>query len=232
MAPTRTASESIAQGIANPIQTHSALFSLECNIFVIAFSNETPDENLRANVRDRSGTRSWSLKELEGDFGTKPEWKRIHNEGGVLSIPMVELRMQNPPRPDSSGNVAFREVTRGGGKQIENYVVTQTVGYLNKLIQNKYEEEKKKAQNAGKSEPKACDIASKAATNLPQFTAVNAWLDSLAEIKLKEAIERMMGGLKIPAVLIRSINLKQISALQNLGLKWSGDGEIDLMLAW
>ena len=195
-------------------------------------SKETPDENLRANVRGSSGPRSWSLKELEDDFGTKPEWKRIDDEGGVLSIPMVELRMQNPPRPDSSGKVAFKEKKGGGGKQIESYPVAQTTDNINELIREKYEEEKKKAKDAGKSELKACDIASKAATNLPQFTAVNAWLDTRAEIKLKKAIERMMVGLKIPALLIRSINLKQISALQNLGLKWSGDGEIDLMLAY
>merc|ERR1719237_659338 len=31
---------------------------------------------------------------------------------------------------------------------------------------------------------------------------------------------------------IRSINLKQISAFQKLGLTWSGEGEIDLMLAY
>ncbi len=57
-------------------------------------------------------------------------------------------------------------------------------------------------------------------------------MDSVAEIKLKKAIERMMVGLKVPALLIRSINLKQISVLKNLGLKWSGEGEIDLMLAY
>ena len=42
----------------------------------------------------------------------------------------------------------------------------------------------------------------------------------------------LLVGLNIPALLIRSIKLKQISALQKLGLKWSGDGEIDLMLAY
>merc|ERR1712130_220640 len=193
---------------------------------------ETPDENLRVSVRGRSGPRSWSLKELEVDFETKPEWKRIEDEGGVLSIPVEELRMQNPPKPDSSGKVTFKEVKRGGGKQIENYVVGQTVENMNKSILEKHEEERKKAKNAGKSESQASGIASKAATKLSLFTAVNAWLDSVAEIKLKKAIERMMVGLKIPALLIRSIDLKQISALKNLGLKWSGEGEIDLMLAY
>ena len=63
-------------------------------------SKENLDENLRVSIRGRSGPRSWSLKELEDDFKTKPEWKRIE-DGGVLSIPVEELRMQNPPRPDS-----------------------------------------------------------------------------------------------------------------------------------
>jgi len=41
-----------------------------------------------------------------------------------------------------------------------------------------------------------------------------------------------MVGLKIPALLIRSVNLKQISALNHLGLKLTGDGEIDLIMAY
>ena len=39
-----------------------------------------------------------SLKELEDDYESKPEWKVIE-DGGVLSIPVEELRMENPPRP-------------------------------------------------------------------------------------------------------------------------------------
>ena len=63
--------------------------------------------------------------------------------------------------------------------------------------------------------------------------AVRAWQDTNAEIKLKKALKRMMSSLKIPALLIRSIDLKQISALNDLGLSLPpGDAEIDLMMAY
>ena len=61
---------------------------------------------------------------------------------------------------------------------------------------------------------------------------MKAWQDANAKIKLKKALERMMVGLKIPTVLIRSINLKQISALNDLGLKLPGDAEIDLVMVY
>ena len=129
---------------------------------------ETPEENLRVSIRGSSGQKYWSLKDLEDDFKSKPEWKVIE-DGGVLSIPVEELRMQNPPRPNRSGQVHFQEVARGGGKQIENYPVGQTVENLNKITQNKYEEEKKKALDGGKPEPEACAIA---------FTAAKDFLNS------------------------------------------------------
>ena len=38
-----------------------------------------------------------SLKELEKNYASKPEWKEIE-DGGVLSIPMEEFGMINPPK--------------------------------------------------------------------------------------------------------------------------------------
>merc|ERR1719341_2477666 len=172
-----------------------------------------------------------SLKELDDKYERKPGWKVIE-DGGVLSIPVEELRMENPPRPDRSGQVVFKEKKGGGGKQIENYPVVQTIDNLNELIRDKYEEEKQKAKAAGKSECEAEKKAFAEATRLPQFTAVKARQDTMAEIKLKKALEKMMVGLKIPALLIRSVNMKQISALNDLGLKLPKDGEIDLVMAY
>ena len=37
-----------------------------------------------------------SLKELEEEYESKPEWKLI-KEGGVLSVPVEELKKENPP---------------------------------------------------------------------------------------------------------------------------------------
>ena len=70
------------------------------------------------------------------------------------------------------------------------------------------------------------------ARKLPEFTAVQKWLDIKAEIKLKKAFEQMMTDLEIPALVIRSVDLKAISALNDLGLKLSLDAEIDLVLVY
>ena len=203
------------------------------NIIAKLITNQiaTRDENYRVLIKKGPVSVETSLKELEEDYESKPEWKLI-KEGGVLSVPVEELRMENLPKPDRSGQVVFKEKRGGGGKQIESYPVGQTIDNLNEEIREKYEEEKQKAKAAGKSESEAEKKAFAAATKLPQFQAVKAWQDTKAEIKLKKALERMMVGLKIPTVLIRSINLKQISALNDLGLKLPGDAEIDLVMVY
>ena len=40
-----------------------------------------------------------SLKELEENYASKAEWKVIEG-GGVLSVPVEEFRIINPPKPD------------------------------------------------------------------------------------------------------------------------------------
>ena len=70
------------------------------------------------------------------------------------------------------------------------------------------------------------------AKKLPEFTAVQKWQDVDAEISLKKALEKNMLDLGIPALIIRSLSLKAISALKDLGLKLSGDAEIDLVMAF
>ena len=71
---------------------------------------------------------------------SKLEWKVIE-DGGVLSIPMEELRMENPPLlVCSSGGlfqfaqVVFKPKKGGGGKQIESYLVVQTIENMTALI--------------------------------------------------------------------------------------------------
>ena len=190
---------------------------------------ETPDENCRVLIKKGPVSVETSLKELEDNYKSKSEWKVIE-DGGVLSIPVEELRMENPPRPDHSGQIVFKE--KKTRNQIDNYPVCQTIDNMNALIQDQYVKEKERAMAAGFLEPEGAKIAFIEATRLPQFKAVKTWLDANAEIKLKKALEKMMVGLKIPALLIRSVNLKQISALNDLGLKLAGDGEIDLMMAY
>ena len=78
---------------------------------------ETPDEDCRVLIKKGPVSVETSLRELEDNYERKPAWKVIE-DGGVLSIPLEELRMENPPRPDRSGQVVFKEKKGGGGKQI------------------------------------------------------------------------------------------------------------------
>ena len=70
--------------------------------------NVPPDEKLKVLIKKGPVSVETSLKELEENYASKPEWKVIE-DGGVLSIPVEELRMENPPRPNCSGQVVFRE---------------------------------------------------------------------------------------------------------------------------
>ena len=112
---------------------------------------------------------------------------KVIEEGGVLSIPVEELRIINSPRPNHSGHVDFGKKAQGGReRQIESYPVCQTVEHLNAIILAKYNEVKVKAKNSGKSPAQAEREATSEAIRLPQFQAVKAWQDTNAEIKLKK----------------------------------------------
>ena len=75
----------------------------------------TLDENCRISIKKGPITVETSLKKLEEDYESKPEWKLI-KEGGVLSVPVEELRMENPPKPDRSGSSCFQREERRTGK--------------------------------------------------------------------------------------------------------------------
>ena len=91
---------------------------------------QTPDENLRVLIKRGPDKKETSLKELEENYASTPEWKVIEG-GGVLSVPVEEFRMLNPPKPDSDGKVVFVEKKgKGAGKQIESYPITQTIPFF------------------------------------------------------------------------------------------------------
>ena len=142
---------------------------------------EAPDENYRVSIKKGPVSVETSLKDLEDNYESKPEWKLIE-DGGVLSIPVEELRMENPPRPDRSGQVVFKEKKGGGGKQIESYPVGQTIENLNELILVRYEEQKKKAKKSGKPGKQKQKSKSKAETSTAAAAAteenkeVSKWL--------------------------------------------------------
>ena len=65
-----------------------------------------PDNSRKVLIRKGPVSLETGLKELEENYASKPEWKVIE-EGGVLSVPVEEFRMINPPKPDHSGNLEF-----------------------------------------------------------------------------------------------------------------------------
>ena len=121
---------------------------------------------------------------------------------------------------------------RYAGNQIESYPIAETISSLNEKILLKYNKEKEKGETAGKSKASAENAAQAVAKKLPELTAVQKWLDNEAEIKLKKSLEQMMANLQIPTLILRSLSLKAISALKDLGLRLSGNAEIDLVLAY
>ena len=94
---------------------------------------EVPNENCRISVKKGPLIVELSLKELEEDYESRPEWQLI-KEGGVLSVPVEELRMENLPKPDRSGQVIFKEMKGGQGKEINNYPVSQSINNINEML--------------------------------------------------------------------------------------------------
>ena len=191
------------------------------------------DETKRVLIKKGPVSKETSIKELEEIYASTASWKTIE-DGGVLSVPLEEFRMVDPPKPNqATGQVDFGKAKGGKGTKIENYTVGETIANLNAIILNKYNEIKEKAKAAGKSKTESEKKASAEAFHLPQFKAVKAWQDVQAEIKLKRALEDMMKILKTPALIMRSVSVKAISALKELGLNIpKGDGEIDLIMAY
>ena len=89
---------------------------------------ETPDENLRVLIKRGPKKEETSLKELEENYASKPEWKVIEG-GGVLSVPVEEFRMINIPKPDREDKVQLEEKTGGGA----GYHIRKTIQLLKPL---------------------------------------------------------------------------------------------------
>ena len=87
----------------------------------------SPDQNLKVLIMRGPVSVEMSLKEVEENYASKPEWKMIE-EGGVLSIPVEEFRMINPPESGRSGKIGFeKKKGKGAGNHIDNYSVAQTI---------------------------------------------------------------------------------------------------------
>ena len=91
------------------------------------------DENLKLLIKTGPVSVEMSLRELEENYASKPEWKVIEG-GGVLSVPVEEFRMINLPKPDHSGKLEFgKRKESAEGKHIDSYPVCQTIDHLNKV---------------------------------------------------------------------------------------------------
>ena len=112
------------------------------------------------------------------------------------------------------------------------HCLAETVQDLTEIVKTKYDEVLKKSKNGGKSETVCQREATTEAMKLPQYQAIQKWLDIHAEIKLKEAVGKMMTSRKIPCLIIRSVNLKALSALNDFGLKIPENVEVDLIMAY
>ena len=209
-------------------------------------SPQALDEEKRILIKKGPVSAKTSLREIEIHYKSRPEW-RVVEEGGVLSIPVEEFRMV---KPSPKWTQAVQETKKQGllekvGKifskaprnkpsmrDIEHYPVGVTSEKLMEQSLGTYQEFKESAKKAGKSNNEAEKIAGTQASKEPHFQAVKGWLDIKAEITMKRALEKMMNKLKIPALIIRSIDLKSISPLKDLGLKISGDAEIDILMCY
>ena len=120
-----------------------------------------PDEEKQVLIKKGPVSVETSLKELEEDYASKPEWKVIE-DGGVLSIPVEEFRMIDPQKPGNFGKAKGKK-----GTKIENYTVGQTIENLNALLLTKYDEENEKSKAAGKSETESERLAAAAIYKLP-----------------------------------------------------------------
>ena len=102
------------------------------------------DRNKIVLIKKGPSSMETSLEGLEEIYAKKPEWKSIE-DGGVLSVPIEEFRMINPPKPDRFGNIDFgKKRGRGAGNLIESYPITETVANLCEKILIEYDKEKKR----------------------------------------------------------------------------------------
>merc|ERR1711963_389570 len=201
---------------------------------------EIPDENCKILIKTPgSESREWSLKELETNYKSTPEWRKI-KDGGVLCVPVEEPRLRKRPEPGRSGRVMFPEHEDGRGNKIDNYTPAETVEKLCGPVREKHDEEKRNAIASGFTEEEAEVNATKEAEKVPQYKALCEWLDTEAEIELKRSLGRMMEGRGAPALIIRSVDLKSKGmnkGLSELGITLPADtlkrhSEIDLLMGY
>ena len=74
--------------------------------------------------------------------------------GGVLYVPVKELRVENPPKSNRSCQFLFKEKKEDKESRLTNSV-GQIIQSMNELLGERYEEKKENVKAAGKSKSEA-----------------------------------------------------------------------------
>ena len=78
----------------------------------------------------------------------------IKDGGGVLYVPVKELRVENPPKSNRSCQFLFKEKKEDKESRLTNSV-GQIIQSMNELLGERYEEKKENVKAAGKSKSEA-----------------------------------------------------------------------------
>ena len=105
---------------------------------LLTSTQQSVDTSTRVLIKRGPVSEETSLSELEEIYALTSAWKKIE-DGGVLCVPIEELRMAKPPKPNqNSGQFGFQKANVGKGTKIEDYAVVQTIKDLNEKILDKY----------------------------------------------------------------------------------------------
>ena len=174
------------------------------------------DSSMKLNIRRGAGkVESMSLQDLKEEERKSTEWKMML-QGGVRVVPAVEFRLQH------TKNVAKESNKK---KEIDSIGVDRTDVDLEEVIVKKWED----LRNEGKTE----EEAKKEILKMDEYAALQGWKDIRGEIEAKKAMEDLMKELKVPSLIVRSVEYNKLNreVLRALGVDLP-DGEIDLLLAY
>ena len=167
-----------------------------------------------------------NLCDLEERKSRTPEWMEVA-KGGLRVIPVTEFTLNSLPKP-KKGVVDFL-TTRKNERVIEGYSMPRSEEVLEKELVHKFGEFKIKGETDEVAKTSVFKTLKK------KHEALQKWRNTKAEIVMKEAAEKVVRDLKIPSVVVRSVDYKykEHHYLKELGLTMPDkDLEIDLLIAY
>ena len=187
------------------------------------------------------------LSELTERERQSPEWQTVA-AGGLRVIPVVEFRLSTLPKPllvddaAEDNKVDFKtHIQSRKAQEIGYYSAHLTEDAIEKELMDEFR--KLKAVGLGNKDAEKKVFA----TKKKKHEALQSWKDTKAEITLKLSLEELLLHLRVPGLLVRSVEhkarinnpdgfqeLRNLDALHALGLDGLPPqaGEIDLLLAY